>query len=60
MPKKEKKKNRQNILTFLKVYHPKTHIIKTLHSLDSSRLSQNLKTAGFNRILLLIGTNGKP
>ena len=53
---KRKKKIRQKFLAFLNVYYPKTHLIKALYSLDSSRpngrLSQNPKTGGFRELFL--------
>ena len=53
---KRKKKIRQKFLAFLNVYYPKTHLIKALYSLDSSRsygrLLENPKT-GASRDLFL-------
>ena len=53
---KRKKHFQENFLAFLNVYYPKTHLIKTLYSLDSSRpngrLLQNLKTGGFRELFL--------
>ena len=53
---KRKKKIRQKFLAFLNVYYPKTHLIKALYSLDSSRpngrLSLNPKTEGFRKLFL--------
>ena len=49
--KKEKNISSKNFLAFLNVYYLKTHLIKALNFLDSSRpnerLSQNPKTGGF-------------
>ena len=46
----------QKFLAFLNVCHLKTHLIKALNSLDSSRpngrLSQNLKTGSFRELFL--------
>ena len=51
-----KKNVRQKFLAFLNVYCPKTHLIKALYSLDSSRpsgrLSQNPKTGGIRELIL--------
>ena len=53
---KDKKKFRQKILAFLNVYHPKTHLIKGLYSLNSSRpngrLLQNPKPVGYCELFL--------
>ena len=53
---KRKKKIRQKFLAFLNVYYPKTHLIKALYSLDSSRpngrLLQNPKTGGLRESFL--------
>ena len=53
---KRKKKIRQKFLAFLNVYYPKTHLIKALYSLDSSRpnetLSQIPKTERFRELFL--------
>ena len=50
------KKFRKIFLAFLNVYYPKTHLTKTLYSLDSSRpngrLLQNVKTGGFRELFL--------
>ena len=52
----KKKKEWQNFFTFLNAYYPKTHLIKALNSLYSSkasgRLSQNPKTEGFRKLFL--------
>ena len=49
-------KCKKQFLAFLNVYFPKTHLIKALYCLDSSRpnerLSQNLKTVGFRELFL--------
>ena len=51
-----KKNFRQKFLAFLNVYYLKTHLIKVLNSLDSSRPngrpSQNQKTGGFRGLFL--------
>ena len=39
---KRKKNFRQNVLAFLNIYYPETHLIKALYSLDSSRLHKRL------------------
>ena len=53
---KRKKEFRQKFLAFLNVYYLKTHLIKALYSLDSSRpngrLSQNSKTGSFRELFL--------
>ena len=53
---KRKKKIRQKFLAFLNVYYPKTHLIKALYSLDSSRsygrLLENLKTRASRDLFL--------
>ena len=53
---KRKKKFRRKFLAFLNVYYSKTHLIKALNSLDSSRpngkLSQHPKTGGFRELFL--------
>ena len=58
MGKRERKKKKlwQKCLAFLNVYYLKTHLIKALNSLDSSRpngrLSQNPKTGSFRELFL--------
>ena len=51
-----KKKKLKKLFAFLNAYYPKTHLIKALNSLDSSRpngrLSQNPKTGGFRELFL--------
>ena len=46
----------QEFLAYLNAYCPKTHLMKALYSLDSSRpngrLSQNPKTGGFRELFL--------
>ena len=46
----------EKFLAFLNVYYPKTHLIKALYSLDSSRpngrLLQNPKTGGLRESFL--------
>ena len=53
---KRKKKFLQKFSAFLNLYYPKTHLIKALFFLDSSRpngrLSQNLETRGFRGLFL--------
>ena len=53
---KRKKIFSAEFFAFLNVYYPKTHLIKALNSLDSSRpngrLSQNPKTGGFRELFL--------
>ena len=52
----KKKKEWQNFFTFLNAYYLKTHLIKALSSLYSSkasgRLSQNPKIEGFRKLFL--------
>ena len=54
--KTKKKKFGRNFFAFLNPYCTKTHLIKALNSLDSSRRngksSQNLKTGGFRKLFL--------
>ena len=58
--KRKKKEMSDKILVFLNVYYPKTHLIKALYSLDSSRSyggkSKNPK-AGASTMLVIIFWN---
>ena len=58
--KRKKKEMSDKILVFLNVYYPKTHLIKALDSLDSSRSyggkSKNPK-AGASTMLVIIFWN---
>ena len=60
---KRKKIFRQKFLAFLNFYYPKTHLVKALCSLDSSRsygrLLENPKTGG-SRDLFLPESDFKP
>ena len=54
--RKYKKKFWQKFVVFLIICYPKTHLVKALNSIDSSRpnrrLLQNPKTGGFRELFL--------